>query len=230
MATDFWSWDTVLNALPTVVTSLFGASQASKANTQAANIAANTATTNTQILREAADRATGIVTPLLNTGTSMAEPATAYMRNVMARPPEQLTPQQQITLNDTQMQAQRGISPGLRGSARANSAILNDIYNRGQAAMIQANQGRSDAAAKQLQEQGLATARTAAPAVANIATGNASNIAAENTSAGSAAANAATNTAASNNSALSAISSYFANLERDATRPSAYAGYKAGLG
>jgi len=216
-----WAW----NAILSIGSSLIGSNRASKANDQAANIARDTSATNAKLFREAGDKATGYITPLLDQGKSIAAPGLQYLKTVTASNPYQLNPQQSAAMGDITKNAQRSVPFSLRGSGRTATAITNKGIDTARNAMFAQNQSRADQAANTLATQGLTTQRTAAPALANIATGNASNIAAENTGAGNVSANAATSNAQSDVDVFAQIASVIANANKDQNRPSRYSGY-----
>ena len=224
---DGWNWGLVA-AGATILSSVVGANNASKANKAAAQTAADTAAKNSQLYKEAGDKATKLITPILDQGNAIAAPGIQYLKTVTARNPYTMNPQQQNELAARNLATKRSIPLSFRGAGRTSTAMIKDTVNNAKAGMVGQNLAEATGAAKTLTDQGLSSVRTAAPALANIATGQASNIAAENTSAGQAQANAGTATAESNNSAMAAIASYFANQAKENTKASQYETYKAG--
>jgi len=217
-----WNW----SAIVTGAAALLGSSNVRNANQEAASIATANRDTNAALYKAAGDRATGLITPILDQGNAIAAPGLNYLKTVTAQNPYTLNPQQSREVADRTLTATRSIPLSLRGSGRTSTAMINDTVNRAKDTMVGQNIARSDAAARDLTSQGMSSVRTAAPALANIATGQATNIAAENTGASNQERASVTDTAVSQNDALAAIASYFAGANKDATRGSAYDKFK----
>ncbi len=218
---DFFSgldWGSVVKAGADIL----GAMNTRDAAQDAAGIAQRNADTNRAVVQQNNDRAVGMLQPRIDAGQGGA----AYFRNVMAKPPTQLTPQQQIRLRDARMQNNRSLPTALRGSGRATSAALFDANNRAQAGMVQENQGRSDAAAGRLISSGDAATSTAA----NITSGQGGQMVNINNTAADTQANAGLVSADAGNTAVGNIASYFANAEKQAQLRGAYGtpSYSAG--
>jgi hypothetical protein len=207
-------------ALPAAVIGYMGHRQVAKGNQQAANIAADTARTNIAEIRTANANAARTLQPI----AARATPALDYFQSVMARNPYDFTPGQQIELEDRRRIATNSVSPGLRGSARTNTAVINDVLNRARAGMIDTNQRRADSAAGTLGTAGVNATTNAA----SIASGQGPQVASQNLQAGQAAGNAITGTAASGADTMGNIASYFANAMKDRERESRYQRYKEG--
>lgn len=91
-----------------------------------------------------------------------------HLRNIVAAP-QQLTPAQQIAMQDAQRNAHRTVTAGpLRGSGRATAAVLNDVTNRTHAGFLEANRARADNAAGVLAGQNLAANTTMAGQDVNL--------------------------------------------------------------
>ncbi len=83
-----------------------------------------------------------------------AQPATDYLRRVMAQDPYQLTPGQLTGQEDTLRDARNRVaSGGLRGAGRAGAAVVNEASRRFTDQATSQNIARSDTAAAQLQGQ-----------------------------------------------------------------------------
>ncbi len=192
-----WDWGKIAQgfagSVPGAITGYMGANQVANANQRAAQIAQQNAAANRQVLTQA------------------SAPALQYLQTVMATDPYKLTPQQQITLEDSRRQMVSATPAGLRGSGRFLTAAVNDVNNRGRAGFIDSNIRRADTSAV---EQG------------KIAGGLARSITGENTQAAQATGNAITGTATSNARTLGDIGSYFANAVKDSNRDNRYRDFK----
>lgn len=212
---DDWNWDNIANAFARTavpaVTSLVGSSIAAKANTKAAQIAQQNADANRAAIAAGTNKAVSTLQPEVAAGA----PATEYMQSIMARDPNQMTPQQEIQLADSRRTAVNMTPAGLSGSGRYKTAMLNDITNRGKAAAVATNTARSDTAANTLAGRGAGAVGTQA----SLEAGMVPQITAQNTDAANAVANAGTATAGSDNSALAQIGSYFANAQKQQQNP-----------
>jgi hypothetical protein len=219
---DGWDWEKIatgfgaglVNAAPAIVAGGISAYNSSRANTQAADIAARTRDANVAATSAANDRAIQTLSPMV----ANAQPAQDYLRSVMATNPYALTPQQDQEMKDRMLLANRSLPSAFRGSGRATSAVLNDTMNRGRAGMIDQNMRRSDAAAGSLNSSGTSATNN----IASIQAGAGRQVAGFNDDAGTNQANALTATADSNNSAIASIASYFANASKDNEREGRY--------
>lgn len=222
---DGWDWGKiaggVAQSIVPAVATYYGASKVADANQQAANLAAANATANRGVITAANDRAIGFLQPQIEA----AQPATDYLRTVMATNPMQLTPQQEIDLADRRRAALTATPSGLRGSGRYLTSSINDVQNRGKAGMIATNVARTDNAANTLAARGAG----AATGAANLASNTGTQMVGVNNTGTDAAGNAITATADSNNAALQNIGSFFANAVKDADRSSRYKEFKAGM-
>ena len=223
---DDWDWGEILkpavSALPQAIASGFGAYQVANANQRAADIAAQTRGQNTQALQESAQRAAGMLAPM----AGQQQTGTAYLRQVMARSPYELSPQQQIQVQDARRLSTEMAPSSLRGSGRFVTAASNDVANRTRGGLIAQNQQRSDAAAQSLGNQGAA----ATTGMANITAGVGPAVASQNTWAAENMGNAAIGTGASNAQTLGNIASFFANAQKDQERESRYKDLRSSLG
>lgn len=222
---DGFDWSKIINgaaaaAVP-AVTGYYGAKQVANANQQAAEIAGRNRDTNLAAITAANERAGTMLQPI----ASQAGTGIDYLRTVMARNPNELTPQQEIQLADSRRQMVMQTPSGLRGSGRFLTAAVNDVNNRGRAGMIDANTRRADTAGSELARMGTGATTN----MASLSSGQGRDIATINTGAATDQANAVTNTAASNAKTLGDITSYFANATKDADRESRYGRAKASL-
>ena len=187
-------------ALPQAVAAGVGSNMVARGNQAAVDIANQNRQQNLALLQPS----------LQQQGTAIE-----YMRGTMARRPQDLSPQQQIQLGDTRRQAVEMTPSSLRGSGRAQTAIINDVANRARAGMIAGNQQRSDTAAQTLGGYGA----------------NATNaMVGQNTATNNVAIDAATGTAGSNAQTMGNIASFFANAVKDRERESRYADWRNKLG
>ena len=142
----FWDW------VPTVIeagVSLWGSSKASSANDKA-----------TQAAIDAQNRATKAQTDALQLAEQKqkemqlaASPGLMQTQQIIARG-EALTPEQKLALDDARRQGIDALQGGsIRGSARATTAVLNDLENRMRTGFMGQNRDRADAAASSLTGQ-----------------------------------------------------------------------------
>jgi len=206
--------------------SLLSGAAANKGNAKAAQINEEQRDKARTAINTGADTATGYLTPQLEAGRQAFDTGADYMRTVVARDPNQLTPQQKIDLADRARVTMRGINPGLRGSGRFTTAAINDVVNRGKAGMIQTNQTRSDQAGGQLFSTGANMSQSAAGNLANVATGQAKDVANIETGYGTNAGNAAVAQGQVNADTIGAIGSVFADAMKQG-RNGRYDEYRA---
>lgn len=133
-----------------------------------------------------------------------AAPGIQLFKQNVSRDPNQLTPQQQIAMQDASRSAINNVAPGLRGSGRATAAINDDLVNRTKAGFVATNTALANDSAKALAANTAAgyTAagnKAATEAATGTNVGNAqqnagNNVANVNTNAGNNLANVATST------------------------------------
>lgn len=256
----------VLTAAPGIIANNRGAQIVQQGNIDAARIAGQSAGRNISTITNAGTQALNQITagndlarqeiiagnagaraPLeaqAASGGSMAAPGVAYLRNLVASDPYQLTPAQKIALADSLRMSKNNIDPAMRGSGRAQTAVLNDVVNRGRAGMIDANIARGTGAAGTLASLGTGTRNSATTALANLSAGQgrdlgnlaagqgrsaaalttdtAKTVANLGANADEATANALTGNANVKAGSLGDIASMFASGIKDATRESRY--------
>lgn len=146
----FWDW--VPKLLPTVIAAgatIYGANQASKAQDKAAETArqANQQATDAQL------QALRLAEQNQQRMQAVASPGLMRVQSVIGRG-DQLTPEQMLALQDarrTTVDTLQG--SGLRGSARATAATINDVEGRMRTGFMAQNRNQADNAAQALSGQ-----------------------------------------------------------------------------
>lgn len=196
---DDFDWGKIVQgavqALPQVATAVMGNRAQQQGNQQAVAIA-----------NEAAARREAVI-------KNAAAPAISHFTATMGADPNKMTPQQQITLDDSNRELNNSNIPG-RVGGRAFSRIFADTNARARAGAVQSNVARGDVAAGQVGQ--LATAQGNA-LTSNIGT------------AADVAGNAATAGGAAQADTYGAIGSFIASAMKDGSRESQYNKYKTGL-
>lgn len=214
------------NAWAPVAANVGGAIISSAANSNAAksyqagqqaNIAAQTAGRDQAI---ATNQATA------DLANSRAAPAIQQMKTTLSKDPNQLTPQQQVGMNDARRLAINNISPGLRGSGRATAAINDDLTNRTKANYVAQNTQAQTHAADTL-NQNAAAGYAANNNTASLQANTGNNVGKAMADTGTVNANADTANGNVAGSTLGAIGSIVANSNKDATRNTRYQNFKA---
>lgn len=202
--------------LAPIIGSVAGALISNEGNNDAAQIAQSTADKQIAALNAAYDK----VSPYLKRSADVQPGAIDYLQQVMATGanPYKLTPAQKIEMGDRIRIAKEMTPLSIRGSGRATSAIINDVANRGRAAMGAQNQARADTAANTLNTTGAQGANN----LANLATGNASGTVSALGTAGDVAANAATANASNTASTLGQLGGFFADYLKNQERNSRF--------
>lgn len=226
---DGWDWGGMLEsfgkgaaaAVPAAVAGIIGQSGVRRANNQAAQISADNRNANVAAVTAANANAMRTLQPIASGG----QPASDYLRSVMAINPNELTPSQKIEMDDRMLKANRSMPSAFRGSGRATSAMLTDVLNRGRAGMIDANTRRVDSAANSLHGAG----NQAQIGIANIQAGTGRQVAGFNDAAANDQANLITGTADSGNAVMANVASYFANADKDSEKESRYGKVKQTL-
>ena len=141
-----------------------------------------------------------------------SQPATDYLRSVVALDPSQLTPSQQTGFDDVTRSANANLAvSGLRGAGRAGVATVNEAQRRYTDAAYDDTQRRSDAAANLLSGQGL----TATSGAANAALNTGTNVGGTFATPAEVEGDSATATADVFGQTLGALTSYIANENKD---------------
>lgn len=146
----FWDW--VKPALPVLIgagATIYGANLQSKANNQAAQIAttANQGSTDAQL------KSIDVAEKTMQTQQRAASPGLIAIQNIIGRG-SSLTPEQQIALDDARRTTLDSLGgSGVRGSARATVAAVNDVEGRMRGGFLSTNQAKSDQAASNLSGQ-----------------------------------------------------------------------------
>ncbi len=125
---------------------------------------------------------------------SLSSGGLSRMQQIAGSNPAILLPEQQIALQDVQRESQNQLDrSALRGSGRAQAAVLSDVMGRTRANFAEQNRNRADSAANFLANQNLNSRRD----IANVGTAAAADRARLLESAGVRAANLRTGNAAS---------------------------------
>lgn len=166
-----------------VVGTVFAGQQAKNATEQAANTAIAANERAAQIAKQGQVEAQRRYAKIAEAG----QPGVGYLQQVVAQNPYRLTPAQKNSLDDTRRELNARLSKsGLRGAGRSVAAVFNDVDNRTQARMLDANQQRQTAAAGTLAGQAIG-AEGASANISNSGALQAANLAAAS---GDTAANA----------------------------------------
>ena len=72
-----------------------------------------------------------------------AQPGMNYLRGLISQDPNQLTPEQEQVMEETRRDAVRSISPGLRGSGRATTAIVRNVEENSRNKFLTDNRNQS---------------------------------------------------------------------------------------
>lgn len=174
----------------------------------------------------------------LGTITAGAQPATDYLRRVIAQDPYQMTPGQATAHEDALRDARNRVaSGGLRGAGRAGAAVVNEASRRFTDRATSQNIARGDTAARQLSGQGYGA--TVAGAGFDVQTGSrgAAFDASTGQAAGAAAigganvgAQADVENAALKGSVIGTLSSFIANDQKERANESKYKEWKSQQG
>lgn len=196
---DDFDWSRIVQAgiqsIPGIAASVMGNRVQQQGNQQAVDIA-----------NAAAGRKEALIRDASKTAMTTQAPALSHFQATMGANPSQLTPQQQITLEDSQRELNNSNIPG-RVGGRAFSRIFADSTNRIRAGAVNDNLARQDRAA-----QGVASIGAQQGQIA-LGTGRdlALNTGAAADTAGNAAVSNATNTA----DTYGQIANFFANSMKD---------------
>ncbi len=156
-----------------------------------------------------------------------AQPATDYLRRIIAQDPYQMTPGQLTGQEDALRDARNRVaSGGLRGAGRAGAAVVNEASRRFTDSATSQNIARGDAAASQLSGQGYGATAQAAGLQANtgINVGSAA-VPSANVGASADVANAALK-----GSVIGTLSSFIANDQKERANESKYKYWKSKQG
>ncbi len=225
---DDFNWGDFLNspAAAQIGTAVGGSIMSTVANNNAKRDYQAGQQANVAAINNGANSAIATNNATADTAADIAAPAIQTMKQNLSRDPNQLTPQQQISLDDSRRSAIRSISPGLRGSGRAVAAINDDLTNRTKANFVEKNRQT-----QQHNADALATNQGAAYAArGNVATLQANagaNTGKAMADTGAVNANADTATGSTAASTLGSIGSIIANGNKDQTRNSRYQQYKS---
>ena len=134
----------VQRAVPAAVPAVVGSVMASNANRRAAETVANANAGYANLMAQAQRESEARLGRIAEEGA----PAVSYLRNVMARPPEELTPQQQNYVGDVRRRTGNQLASRLGGRSATAVATkaASDIYGN----TVAANQQRADEAARTL--------------------------------------------------------------------------------
>lgn len=156
-----------------------------------------------------------------------AQPATDYLRRIIAQDPYQLTPGQLTGQEDALRDARNRVaSGGLRGAGRAGAAVVNEASRRFTDRATSQNISRADTAAAQLSGQGYGATAQAAGLQAN--TGLAAGMAAVPSADVGATADVAS--AALKGSVIGTLSSFIASDQKERANESKYKNWKSQQG
>ncbi len=156
-----------------------------------------------------------------------AQPATDYLRRVIAQDPYAMTPGQTSGHEDTLRDARNRVaSGGLRGAGRAGAAVVNEASRRFTDRATSQNIARGDAAASQLSGQGYSAAGQAAGLQANTGI-NVGSAAVPRADVG---ATADVANAALKGSVIGTLSSFIANDQKERANESKYKDWKSRQG
>lgn len=211
----------VTRAVPAVVGSLIS----SNANQRAAETVANATNSYAALQRQAQADAQARLDAVAKQGA----PAVSYLQNVVARPPGELTPQQQNYVSDVRRQTGNQLSSRLGG--RSATAIAtksaSDIYGN----TVAANQARSDNAAGTLAGRNMQASMTSAQVPMTTAQNvGAANVNAANTigqgqvATGAQQAQTLGDIVTPKSDILNALSSFIANDRKSSYQRPAFAG------
>lgn len=204
----FWSW-----AIPAGLTAT-GMWLASDANKDAAKITADATNRATDAQLQGIQDATAI----LQQQQAAASPGLTAMQSMITAG-NTLTPAQRTALGDARTTALNQLSnSGLRGSARATSAVVRDVEGRMRNQYLDANQGKADSAAQTLSGQYFNAGNNIANM--NVSQGNA--VSQGLTTIGNSNANLATSNANIQGKALGDIGAIIADELKDQNRGTSY--------
>ena len=169
--------------------------------------------------RAAQERLSGI--------TAQSQPASDYLRRVVAQDPYQMTPGQTTAHEDALRDARNRVaSGGLRGAGRAGAAVVNEASRRFTDRATSQNISRADTAAAQLSGQGYGA--TSQAAGYDVATGTRVGAAAVPSADVGASADVAN--AALKGSVIGTLSSFIANDQKERANESKYKDWKSRQG
>lgn len=204
----FWNW-----AIPIGMAAVGGV-MSSNANKTAAQITADATNRATDAQLQGIQDATAI----LQQQQAAASPGLTAMQGMITAG-NTLTPAQRTALNDARTTALNQLSnSGLRGSARATSAVVRDVEGRMRDQYLDANQRRSDTAAQTLSGQYFNAGNNIANM--NVSQGNA--ISQGLTTIGNSNANMTTSNANIQGKALGDIGAIIADELKDQNRGTSY--------
>jgi hypothetical protein len=159
--------------------------------------------------------------------TAGAQPATDYLRRIIAQDPYAMTPGQTTGLEDTLRAARNRVaSGGLRGAGRAGAAVVNEASRRFTDAATSQNIARGDAAASQLSGQGYGATSQAAGLEANTGL----YVGAGAVPRADVGASADVENAALKGSVIGTLSSFIANDQKERANESKYKDWKSKQG
>ena len=142
-------WEAILPTVLSVGATVYGANQSSKATQQAAQQTYDA----TQAATEAQLEGLRVAQQNLEVNRRAASPGLVATNRIIARG-SKLTPEQEMAVADTRKQALNALKgSSLRGSARATSAVVNDVDTRTRNNFMTQNQNAADNAAKSLAGQ-----------------------------------------------------------------------------
>lgn len=153
----YWNW---LPQVASVAATLYGASQSQKSQEKATTAANKSTEAATQASIQAQREATAaelakleLAKGVLQTQQKQASPGLVGLQTIIGRG-ETLTPAQELALSDARRETTNALQgSGLRGSARATAATIQDVEGRMRTGFIDANRNRSDSASSSLASQ-----------------------------------------------------------------------------
>ena len=149
----------IASSLLDLGTTFVGDRLARDANKDAANTLSDASFRNAAEIRRATDEANRRFEEL----QGLSRVGTDALREIAASDPGQLTPAQQIALQDSQRDAVASLNAtGLRGAGRSTVAALQDVDSRFRAGAIEDNLTRKQQAASRLSGEDFAAGRSAA--------------------------------------------------------------------
>jgi hypothetical protein len=122
---------------------LYASNQATQANLQAAQIAAQASARQVDAIREG----TALAQQRFDTVQQQAQPAVQQLQRIAATDPYALSPAQQQEVDDARRQTLNALAvSGLRGSGRATVAAVRKVEDSTRGRLIDQNQQRADTA------------------------------------------------------------------------------------
>lgn len=209
----------LMNSAVSLGGDVLGASIAGNANQKAANTVAQGYQSQAGAIKAGNDAAQ----ERFDTIIAQGQPATDYLRGIVAGDPYKLTPEQQSGRESTARNARNSLAAsGLRGAGRAGVAVINgadgDYYDKA----VTSNLSRADQAAQTLSSRSTNAAMTGAQYDANTGVSVAGTI----PQGADAQASADVANAAMTGSVMGSLSSFIAGDQKDKSHDSRYKEWK----